>query len=342
MQNHLLKLKEQVLAAIAEAREGKSLRALEIEYLGRKGRLTAILRGLSDVSEQEKKIVGQLANQIKNDLSAAFRQAEEVFSGQAGKNPSFDVTLPGQAGARGHFHPLTIVLEKLEKFFISLGFLVLDGPELESDYYNFTALNIPPFHPARDMQDTFYVQPIAQQAVGQLVMRTHTSPMQVRAMQKYGAPLRVVVPGRVFRFEATDTRHDTTFYQLEGLMLDRDISLANLTAFMKLMLSAVMGRSLNIRVRPGYFPFVEPGLEVDMSCVLCGGQGCPSCKQTGWLEMIGAGLVHPEVIKAGGLDPEIYSGFAFGIGLDRLAMMKFGINDIRLLRGAHLPFLEQF
>jgi phenylalanyl-tRNA synthetase alpha chain len=250
--------------------------------------------------------------------------------------------LPGEKIESGHLHPITIVRQELEDLFSSLGFMILDGPELESDYYNFEALNIPKHHPARDMQDTFYID--HKNAAGEfdLVLRTHTSPMQVRAMQKYGAPLRCVVPGRVFRNEATDACHEHTLYQLEGLMIDKNISIANLIAVVKEMLSGMFKQEIKTRVRPGYFPFVEPGIEFDMGCLVCHGQKCPSCKHSGWVEMMGAGMVHPNVLKAGGIDPNVYSGFAFGMGIDRLVMMKYGINDIRHFEGGDLRFLQQF
>jgi phenylalanyl-tRNA synthetase alpha chain len=218
-----------------------------------------------------------------------------------------------------------------------MGFMILDGPELESDYYNFEALNIPTWHPARDTQDTFYIE-----AKEKLLLRTQTSPVQVRAMQKYGAPLRCVVPGRVFRNEATDVSHDHTFYQLEGLMIDKDISITNLIAVMKELLSGIFKREVNVRLRPGYFPFVEPAFELDIQCLICGGKGCSVCKQSGWLELLPCGLVHPNVLKAGGIDPKKYSGFAFGLGLTRLVMMKYKIDDIRLLQSGDLRFLNQF
>jgi len=218
----------------------------------------------------------------------------------------------------------------------------LDGPELESDFYNFVAVNIPPNHPARDMQDTFYIDKKNMDGEYDLVMRTHTSSVQVRAMQKYGAPLRCVVPGKCFRCEAIDACHEHTFYQMEGLMIDKNISLANLISVMKELLSGIFKKEMEIRVRPGFFAFVEPGLELDIKCTICGGKGCPSCKNSGWLELLPSGMVHPKVLEYGGIDPKKYSGFAFGLGLTRLAMMKYGIDDIRLFNGGDLRFLEQF
>jgi len=253
-----------------------------------------------------------------------------------------DTTLPGEKIVSGHLHPLTLVQRDLEKIFSSMGFMILDGPELESDYYNFEALNIPKTHPARDMQDTFYIDHKNKDGEHDMVMRTHTSNVQVRAMEKYGAPLRCVVPGRAFRSEATDACHEHTFNQMEGLMIDKNISLANMIAVMQELLSGVFRREVKVRIRPGFFPFVEPGVELDINCAICGGKGCSSCKHSGWLEILPAGLVHPNVLRAGGIDPKKYQGFAFGLGLSRLVMMKYGIDDIRLLQSGDLHFLKQF
>jgi phenylalanyl-tRNA synthetase alpha chain len=250
-----------------------------------------------------------------------------------------DVTMDAGGRQIGHLHPMTQLIKDLEKLFSSMGFMVLDGPELESDYYNFEALNIPAWHPARDSQDTFYVEGSKDE---KLLLRTHTSPVQIRAMQKYGAPLRCVVPGRVFRNEATDASHEHTFYQIEGLMVDENISIANLIAVMKEMVKGIYGKELNVRLRPGYFPFVEPGFELDIACSFCNGKGCPVCKHTGWIEMGGSGLVHPKVLAHGGIDPKKYTGFAFGMGITRLLMLKHGIDDIRQIMGGDLRFIKQF
>lgn len=342
MKEELLKIKQEVLDALNKITEVDSLRNLEIKYLGRKGEFTKILRSISDLQGEERKEIGQLANQAKEELIDKFEEIKTRILGSVKGDEGADVTLPGKKISRGHLHPLTAIQNELSDLFTSLGFLVLDGPELESEYYCFEALNIPKHHPARDMQDTFYIDKKNKQGELDLVMRTHTSPVQVRAMQKYGAPLRCVVPGRVFRCEATDACHDSTFYQLEGLMIDKNISITNLISVIKEMLSGVFKQEVNVRVRPGFFPFVEPGFEIDMSCTICGGKGCASCKHTGWLEMMGAGMVHPNVLRAGGIDPDEYSGFAFGMGLDRLTMMRHGIDDIRLFHGGDLRFLEQF
>jgi len=267
----------------------------------------------------------------KSDLTAQEWQANLI-------KEKIDITQPSlPKKTSGHLHPMTTVHKELEDLFTSMGFMVLDGPELESDYYNFEALNIPKHHPARDSQDTFFIKDHPE-----WVMRTHTSPVQIRAMQKYAAPLRTVVTGRCFRNEATDASHEHTFYQMEGLVVDKDISVAHLISVMKTLLQGVLKQEVEIRLRPGYFPFVEPGFELDMRCLVCSGKGCGACKHSGWVETLPCGLVHPNVITAGGLDPKKYTGFAFGLGSMRLAMQKYGIGDIRLLHGNDLRFLKQF
>lgn len=357
MKNKIEQLKNKIVSELEEIKESDALKELEQKYLGRKGELTQFLKKIKDLDESERKEIGRIANIAKKDLVKKFQEVKRIINNDDNSNVKFDVTLPGSAWEKGSLHPLTQIRKKMEDYFAGQNFLILDGPELESDYYNFEALNIPEHHPARDMQDTFYVEspeppndPSAstgwsakeRQERPNLVMRTHTSPVQVRAMQKHGAPLRCVVPGRVFRNEATDANHDSNFYQLEGLMVDENISIANLTGILKGMLSYVFEQDVKVRLRPGYFPFVEPGLEVDMSCTICGGPGCPSCKHSGWLEMVGAGMVHPNVLKYGNIDPDKYNGFAFGIGIDRLAMMLYGVNDIRLFHQNDLRFLKQF
>lgn len=341
MKIKLDQLKKEIFSNLERAKNLNVLRDLEIKYLGRKGELTNFLRGIANLSEEDKKTIGRLANEIKKEIEDKIMEIRKIIEGKEIAE-TVDVTLPGEKIEAGRLHPVTLMQNELEEIFTSLGFMILDGPELESDYFNFEALNIPKYHPARDMQDTFYIDKKDKDGEYDLVMRTHTSPVQIRAMQKYGVPFRGVVPGRVFRTEAVDARHEHTFYQIECLMIDKDISLANLISVLKEMLSLIFKHEVKIRVRPGYFPFVEPGLEVDMECTLCSGKGCSACKYSGWMEMLGAGLVHPNVLKAGGIDPEIWSGFAFGLGVTRLAMMKYGINDIRLFQGGDLRFLNQF
>lgn len=338
MLEEIKKLKNQALKEIKKSKALKELQALEIKYLGRKGELTGILRNLKDLAEKQRPLVGKLANEVKGEIEQAVSDLKFELTGQgeAGEE-QLDITLPGQKADIGHLHPITIVKQQLIDVFTKMGFMVIEGPELESEYYNFEALNIPATHPARDTMDTFYLKDKPN-----WVMRTHTSNQQVRALEKYGAPLRAIFPGRCFRNEATDASHETAFYHLEGLMVDKDISVANLIAVMKTLLKEIFKRDVKVRMRPGYFPFVEPGFELDINCLICAGQGCPVCKQSGWVELLPCGLVHPHVLEAGGLDPKVYSGFAFGLGLTRLVMMKYGINDIRLFLSGDLRFLQQF
>lgn len=347
----MAELKNRIIFALNEVKDVEALKDLEQKFLSRKGELSQVLRGLKNLSDNERKEMGRIANEIKREVLDKLREAKNRLSGKE-EGQYIDVTLPGEKIERGHTHPISQVWYELEDLFSAMGFIILDGPELESDHYNFETLNIPRHHPARDMQDTFFIDPGSvktsadkqKNKAGEydMVMRTHTSPMQVRALERYGAPLKCVVPGRVYRNEATDAVHEHSLHQIEGLMVGEDISIANLVAILKAMLEGIFKREIKIRVRPGYFPFVEPGLEIDMQCTICGGKKCPSCKHSGWLEMLGSGMVHPNVLRAAGVDPEKYSGFAFGLGIDRLVMMKYGINDIRHFMSGDLRFLEQF
>jgi len=343
MKEQLLKLKQEILNQLAKVNRLEVWRALEIKYLGRKGELTKILRAVADLSVAEKKTAGKLANDIKKEIQEKFELVKAELEKEK-KEIFIDATLPGEKIEPGHLHPITILQNEIEDLFAAMGFMVLEGPELESDFYNFTVLNIPPYHPARHMQDTFYIETPLNPPLsgGSLLMRTQTSPMQIRAMKKYGAPLRVVVPGRCFRSEATDVRHEHTFYQVEGLMIDKGVNFSHLKAVMEEFGKKLFGPETQLRMRPKYYPFVEPGANGEYSCFLCAGKGCRLCKGTGWLEIVGCGLVHPNVLSTGGIDPKIYQGFAFGYGLDRLAMLKYAINDIRLFHGGDLRFLKQF
>jgi phenylalanyl-tRNA synthetase alpha chain len=346
MEIDIKKIKDQALKEIEEIQNSEEWQQIRNKYFSRKsGELAKLIKDVKEVSDDLKPKFGALANQVKEEIGSALDQKwSELAKDQDEKldKDFIDVTLDIDKYKLGHLHPMTQVQSELEDIFKSMGFMILDGPELESDYYNFEALNIPSWHPARDAQDTFYIDELPNSGQEKLVLRTHTSPVQVRAMQKYGAPLRCVVPGRVFRNEATDASHDHTFYQLEGLMIDKDISIANLVAVMKEMLSAIFKQEVKVRLRPGYFPFVEPGFELDFGCLICQGKGCSVCKQTGWIEFVGSGMVHPNVLKYGGIDPDKWSGFAFGLGTTRLVMMKYGIDDIRLLQSGDLRFLNQF
>lgn len=326
--------------AASAARNGQSsdeLRAAESRFLGKSGPVAEVMAMMKTLPGELRGPVGQLANQTKSRISELFAARREELKRTAAeaeqaKAASFDPTLPGPATSRGAIHPVTAVQWEVEDAMARMGFVVVTGPEMESDWFNFEALNIPEMHPARDMQDTFYLD-------NGLLLRTHTSPCQVRAMQRFGAPLRVIAPGRVFRYETVDASHENTFHQVEGLLIDRGISVANLIAVMKAMLTEVMRRELKVRLRPGYFPFVEPGFELDMSCALCNGSGCPVCKRSGWVEICPCGMVHPNVLRAGNIDPNEFTGFAFGLGLTRLAMMRYGVGDIRLLNSADIRAL---
>jgi phenylalanyl-tRNA synthetase alpha chain len=335
-------IEERARAAIAAAAgdaAAEELQRIERAVLDKGGELNQILRGLKGLDDAGKKAVGQAANQAKLGIEAALagrrRELADAAVAAALARDRIDPTQPGPARLRGHEHPVRAVMRELDDLFESMGFTVVDGPEVETDFFNFEALNIPPHHPARDAQDTFYVE-------GGCVLRTHTSGMQIRAMRKYGAPLRVVAPGRVFRNETQDAGHEHTFHQIEGLMVDEGIAVGHLKGTLDALLARLFGERIETRLRPHHFPFVEPGLELDFQCRLCGGKGCATCKQTGWIELCGCGMVHPKVLAAGNVDPERFTGFAFGMGLDRLTMMRHGIPDIRWLMSGDLRFLEQF
>jgi phenylalanyl-tRNA synthetase alpha chain len=339
MQDAIQELETGALARIEAAQTADELEAVRVDVLGRKGALNEISKGMGKLAPEEKKAVGQSLNAAKQKLEAAYEARKQRFENDA-LNARLDaewldLTLPAPPPRRGHLHPITRIQRELENLFVSLGFAVLDGPEVEDEYHNFDALNIPPEHPARDMQDTFWLD-------GGNLLRTHTSPVQVRGMERLGPPLRMIAPGRVFRNESVDASHEHTFYQLEGMMIDREVSVAHLIYFMKTLLAQIFHREVTVRLRPGYFPFVEPGFELDIQCLICGGPGCPVCKQSGWVELLPCGLVNPNVLRMSGIDPEEWNGFAFGLGLTRLAMMRYAIDDIRQLQGGDLRFLEQF
>ena len=327
------------LERIRAARTGEELEAARVEALGRKGALAAASKEMGKLAPEARAAFGKLLNGAKQSLEEAYEARKRSFDEEALARRLdgewLDLTLPAPGARRGHLHPITRIQRELEDLFRSLGFAVLDGPEVEDEYHNFDALNIPATHPARDMQDTFWLE-------GGNLLRTHTSPVQVRGMERLGLPLRMIAPGRVFRNESVDASHEHTFYQLEGMMIDRDVSVAHLLYFMKTLLGAIFHREVTVRLRPGFFPFVEPGFELDIRCLICGGDGCPVCKQSGWVELLPCGLVNPNVLRMSGIDPAEWNGFAFGLGLTRLAMMRYGIDDIRHLQGGDLRFLEQF
>ncbi|MFT7580014.1 MAG: phenylalanyl-tRNA synthetase alpha chain [Myxococcota bacterium] len=330
-------------AALAGVDDPEALRDIEVRFLGKKGAITGLMKAMRDVPKDQRPLVGQRANEVRTAVSEAIdgrrRELDDARIAALCEDPHFDATLPVEVATErpqvGAPHPLTTVTEHVEDVFRAMGFFLLDSFEAEEEFYNFDALNIPASHPARDMQDTFWLE-------DGTLLRTHTSPGQIRAMQTYAPPFRAIIPGRVFRYESVDASHDHTFHQLEGIMIDRDVSVANLIYSMKTLLSEIFERDVTIRLRPGFFPFVEPGFELDIQCQVCGGSGCSVCKQSGWVELLPCGLLHPSVIRAGGHDPDVWSGWAFGLGLSRLVMMRYQIEDIRHLLGGDLRFNQQF
>lgn len=343
LQEKFLEVRQRAEEGLKQVKDIDGLELFKNKFLGRKaGLLTLLMSKLESLTLQEKKQIGVLANRIKAEIeNLAGQKEKEIEQNKASvllEEEFLDATQPSLPVCDGgRFHPVTIVQDDLEDFFSSMGFMILDGPEIESDYYNFTAVNIPETHPARDMQDTFYIKNHPN-----WLMRTHTSSMQVRALEQYGAPLRVIVPGRCFRNEATDARHEHTFDQLEGFVVDKTTSFTDMKGALETVAKRLYGEKTQTRLRPKFYPFVEPGVNVEVSCFLCEGKGCRLCKRSGWLEIAGAGMIHPNVLKAGGINPKVYQGFAFGFGLTRLAMLKYGIDDVRLFLSGDLRFLKQF
>ena len=346
MKEKMEQLKLQLQNELDSVSDLSQIDALRVQYLGKKGLITDLLKGMKDLSNDERKAVGALVNELKQTASNAITaKTEELKEAQIRKEiesmPQFDVSIPTKLD-RGSYHPITLVQRECENIFKSMGFTVEDYSEVVTDYECFESVNIPKNHPARDMQDTYYLEN------GQL-LKSQTSAAQNAILKKYGdalknegKPIKAIFPGRCFRNEATDACHENTFFQMEGMMVDKDISISNLIYFMKTMLSEVFKKDIKVRLRPGFFPFVEPGFELDISCLICGGEGCPSCKHSGWLELCPCGMIHPEVLREGGIDPEEYTGFAFGLGLTRLAMMRYGVKDIRDLNSGNLKALSQF
>ena len=339
MEKKIAKIMEDFSEAARSVSDSTSVEKLRVAFLGKKGEVAELMKDLKSAPSEQKKEFGQKINQLKKevesrlaDLTAAIEQKE--LQALIDSAECYDVTMPS-AVETGSYHPITLIQREVEDIFAAMGFTVEDYDEIVDDYHCFEALNIPKHHPARDMQDTYYLDN------GQL-LKTHTSAAQNAIMHKYGAPLRAIFPGRCFRNEAIDACHENTFFQMEGIMIDKNISISNLIYFMKTMLSEVFQRDVQVRLRPGFFPFVEPGFELDISCQVCGGVGCPSCKNSGWLELCPCGMIHPNVLTAGGIDPEEYTGFAFGLGLTRLAMMKYGVKDIRTFNSGNLKALSQF
>ncbi|MEK9195238.1 MAG: phenylalanine--tRNA ligase subunit alpha [Patescibacteria group bacterium] len=355
MEDDLARIRVNALAEIKKTDTPEAVENLRTRYLGRKGILTVILRSLKDLSPEDKKKIGMKANKLQEEITALFDtragNLQKTLRESILEKEWVDITRPGIRLEKGHLHPITKITREMIEIFSQLGFEIVEGPEVETEYYNFDALNIPEHHPAREMWDTFWLRsnyeiPISkskpQKKSERLLLRTHTSPVQIRYMETHNPPLRIVVPGRVYRYEATDASHDIQFHQLECLMVDKSASIASLKAIINEFFSRLFTKRVTIRLRPSYFPFTEPSVEIDISCLSCKGNGCSICKKTGWVELAGAGMVHPNVFKAVGYNPQDVSGFAFGMAIDRLALMKYNIPDIRLLRSGDLRFLSQF
>ena len=362
----LINLKQQFLQKIAAISNLKELEILELEYFGReKGLLTEILRNLKNLSEDERKKIGEEANRLKQEIQNLLSGKKEEFKEKEKqenlKKEWIDITAPGKKISRGSLHPLTKTIKEITRIFHNMGFAVAEGPDIETEFYNFDALNIPSDHPARDMWDTFWIKnpeskfqitnrklqtnyksQITNSKQEKLLLRAHTSPVQIRYMMTHNPPFRIIAPGRVFRYEATDASHSHTFYQLEGLMVGEDVNIANFKAVIQEFFNQFFKKEVKVRLRPSYFPFVEPGFEIDISCNVCGENGCSVCKNSGLVELAGAGMVHRNVFKSVGYNPEMWQGFAFGFGIDRIAMMKYKIPDIRLFYSNDLRFLKQF
>ena len=329
----------QALEELKGAQDLKVLDAVRVKYLGKKGELTAILKQMGKLSAEERPVIGQLANQVRADIEQMLEQTKTDLEAKALDirlaGETLDVTLPGQKKPLGKKHPLTIVLDELKEIVVGMGFEIATGPEVELDYYNFEALNIPKDHPSRDTQDTFYIS-------DNVLLRTQTSPMQIRTMEKKKPPIRIIAPGRVYRSDAVDATHSPLFHQVEGLVVDKGITMADLKGTLEVFVKRLYGDSTVVRFRPHHFPFTEPSAELDVQCFHCHGEGCSLCKGEGWIEILGCGMVHPQVLLNCGIDPEEYSGFAFGLGLERMVMMRYGIDDLRLFYDNDVRFLKQF
>ncbi len=339
MKNQLEAIKSAALEAVNLASNEKEIEELRVKYLGKKGELTAILKQMGSLSPEERPVMGQLVNEAKAKLEAAIGEKSAVLKEKAVelklKEEELDITMPAKKNTVGKLHPLNTVLNDMIDIFQSMGFDILDGPEVETDHYNFECLNVPQDHPARDMQDTFYL-------AENLLLRTQTSAAQVRTMETRKPPIRIICPGRVFRADEVDATHSPVFHQIEGLVVDKGVTMCDLKGVLEQFAQEIYGSDTKVKFRPSFFPFTEPSVEVDVSCSECGGKGCRVCKGSGWIEILGAGMVHPNVLRSCGIDPEVYSGFAFGIGLDRLTTTRYKISDIRLLFENDKRFLEQF
>ena len=334
-------LRDSSIKAILEADDIELLESLRVKYLGKKGELTGILRQMGKLSAEERPVMGQLANQLRGDIEAAIEQRKAELGSKLMElkleRESVDVTLPGETSALGHKHPMYNVLDQIKDIFIGMGFEILDGPEVEKAEYNFTKLNIDEGHPSREWTDTFYFKDDSS-----ILLRTQTSPMQIHAMETRPLPIRIVAPGRVYRKDEVDATHSPMFHQIEGMVIDKGVTMSDMKATLNLVVEKIYGKGTVTRFRPHHFPFTEPSCELDIQCHKCGGKGCPTCKGEGWIEVLGAGMVHPKVLAGCGIDPDVYSGWAFGMGLERLAMGEYKITDLRLIFENDVRFLEQF
>ena len=341
MKEQLEAIRKGALEAIAGTKAAVELDALRVKYLGKKGELTAVLKLMGSLSAEERPAMGQLANEVRSALEQAIDNAavkvEQAAMDARLKAEAVDVTVPGQEVKLGHKHPMYIALDEIKDIFVGMGFTILDGPEIELESYNFTKLNAPESHPSRDWTDTFYLTEDSK-----ILLRTQTSPMQIRAMEEHGVPIRMISPGRVYRKDEVDATHSPMFHQIEGLVVDKGVTMADLKGTLNAVIREIYGPETQARFRPHHFPFTEPSCEVDIQCHKCGGKGCPTCKGEGWIEVLGAGMVHPKVLRNCGIDPDEYSGFAFGFGLERMAMGRFKISDLRLIFENDIRFLEQF
>ena len=342
LQEKIEDLRKRTLSDLLSVADEKTLNNLRTVMLGKKGELTEILKGMKDLTNEERPVIGALANAFRDEFGAKFEakklEIEQAVMNAALESESLDVTLPGKAQKKGSRHILTQTQEEIEEIFLGMGYEIVDGYEVETDHYNFERMNLPKDHPARDMQDTFYI-------TNEVLLRTHTSPMQARTMDAHDfskGGLRMIAPGRVYRRDTDDATHSHQFHQIEGLVVDKNITMADLKGTLDLVMKKMFGQERELRWRPSYFPFTEPSVEVDISCFKCGGKGCNVCKHTGWIEILGAGMVHPNVLEMSGLDSSVYSGFAFGLGQERIAMLRYGINDIRGFYQDDVRFLEQF
>ena len=339
MKEQLEAIRQEAEAALQTCTDAKQLDAIRVQYLGKKGALTAILKQMGKLSAEERPVMGQLANAVRSDIESAITKQQaaiaEAALEQKLQSETLDITLPGKQKKIGGLHPLTIVENEIKEIFLGMGFSVADGPEVEYDYYNFEALNIPANHPAKDEQDTFYIN-------DKILLRTQTSPVQVRVMEQKKPPIRMIAPGRVFRADEVDATHSPSFHQIEGMVIDKGITFSNLKGTLTQFVQKLFGKETKVKFRPHHFPFTEPSAEMDVSCFKCGGKGCRFCKGEGWIEILGCGMVHPRVLRMSGIDPEEYSGFAFGIGLERITLLKYEIDDMRLLYENDDRFLKQF